>query len=377
MATKSTKSVSKKTTKKPIKKIVKKKTINNKKKKDKKPVIEGLNIKLTFFIILVFGVLFMFSTYAWFSTNLNVQIKTFDMIVTRNSGLTISFDAINYDSYVEISADKLVRGLKETYPGNTSQWAANGLVPVSTNGVLTPNDSKFTVFGSSGIRYRNKTQENGFVNIVQENENKIREFNNYIAFDLFFKNETGSPISDNLYLDEGTEITIEENASEEMLGLLNSIRIGFVKIGEATLNTDPTTIQNLTCNNDCVSTIFEPYSTVHTNLSIERAKKFGVTLVDGEAFPTYGCIRGGGPIYIANTVSGSPNLDPTHFKLQETFTEEEFNRPLFTIPNGVTKVRVYLWIEGQDIDSLETDSEGSDIDISIKFIKDTSGYVEY
>lgn len=40
----------------------------------------------------------------------------------------------------------------------------------------------------------------------------------------------------------------------------------------------------------------------------------------------------------------------------------------------MTKVRVYLWIEGQDIDSLETDSSGSDISVSINLIKDTKGY---
>ena len=47
---------------------------------------------------------------------------------------------------------------------------------------------------------------------------------------------------------------------------------------------------------------------------------------------------------------------------------------MFKIPDGVTKVRVYLWLEGQDIDSLETDSVGADLTISISFVKDTEGY---
>ena len=54
-----------------------------------------------------------------------------------------------------------------------------------------------------------------------------------------------------------------------------------------------------------------------------------------------------------------------------------FDEPLFTIPDGITKMRVYVWIEGQDIDSLETDSEGAEVSISINFIKDTYGYTEY
>ena len=64
--------------------------------------------------------------------------------------------------------------------------------------------------------------------------------------------------------------------------------------------------------------------------------------------------------------------------LTEIFkTEEEFDRPLFPIPNGITKIWVYVWLEGQDIDSLETDSKGAEVSISISFVKDTQGYAEY
>ena len=63
-----------------------------------------------------------------------------------------------------------------------------------------------------------------------------------------------------------------------------------------------------------------------------------------------------------------------YFELQETMTENEIDQPLFTVPNGITKTRIYLWIEGQDIDSLETDSSGADLEISLGFVKDTAGY---
>ena len=51
-------------------------------------------------------------------------------------------------------------------------------------------------------------------------------------------------------------------------------------------------------------------------------------------------------------------------------------RPTFMTlaPNSITKIRVYIWIEGQDIDSLETDSEGAELYLDISFIKDTVGY---
>lgn len=338
---------------------------------------------LSVVVIFLLGILLIFSTYAWFSTSLNVRVKTFNMIVTRNSGLSISFDAINYDSAIEISEDVLINKLVDTYPNNLSQWAANGLVPVSSPGITNNNSYFFDVYSSSGVRYRNKDKSDGYVTTNLSRETRRRAFNNFIAFDLFIKNETGSPIADNLYLERDTEFKMtsefeaDSEDEDEMIGLVNSARIGFVKVGSVPLDTPVDVIQNLQCNNNCSSIIFEPNSTNHSELSIERAKKFGIPLRDGREFPTYAYIRAGGPFDIADTISGSVALDYNYFKLQETITDDAFDRPLFSVPDGVTKLRVYVWLEGQDIDSLETDSQGAEVSISISFVKDTQGYTEY
>ena len=332
---------------------------------------------LSIVIIFLLGILLIFSTYAWFSTSLNVRVKTFNMIVTRNSGLSISFDAINYDRAIEISEDVLINKLVETYPNNLSQWAANGLVPVSSPGITNNNSYFFDIYRSSGVRYKTKDLTDGFVTTNLSRENQRRAFNNFIAFDLFIKNETGSPIPDNLYLERDTEFKMVSDFEDEMVGLVNSARIGFVKVGTVPLDTPVEIIQNLQCNNDCSSVIFEPNSTNHSDLSIERAKKFGINLRDGREFPTYAYIKAGGPFEIADTVSGSIALDYNYFRLQETRTDYAFDIPLFSVPDGVTKLRVYVWLEGQDIDSLETDSQGAEVSISISFVKDTQGYTEY
>ena len=67
-------------------------------------------------------------------------------------------------------------------------------------------------------------------------------------------------------------------------------------------------------------------------------------------------------------------LNAPYLSYQETITDENFSEPLFPLENGVTKARIYVWIEGQDIDSLETNSKGADVNITIDFIKDTAGY---
>lgn len=337
-------------------------------------IIEKTNKKVTITIMVLVGILLIFSTYAWFSTNLNVRVKTFTMTVKKNTGLSISLDGINFDTDLIISADELIRGLRYTYPNNTSQWAGGGLVPISSNGITNHDSPIFNMFSSSGVRYPNKDKDKGYIRTNLMHEGGRNEYNNYIAFDLFFKNDSGSPVSDNLYFEYGTSITMEKDADEEMIGLLNSARIGIVKLGSVAKDASANEVQNIECNNNCYSIIFEPNSKAHSELSIERATKYGVNLIDGQEFPTYAFTRAGGPIFVANTVSGSPNLDPNYFELQETMTDDDFEKPLFTVPNGITKTRVYVWIEGQDIDSLETDSDGAEIYISLNFLKDTQGY---
>ena len=162
-----------------------------------------------------------------------------------------------------------------------------------------------------------------------------------------------------------------------MQGLVNSFRVGIVKIGSVDLKASVNEIQNISCNNNCKSVIYEPNSKFHTPLSIERAKKYNVNLVDGYTFPTYAYIKAGGPIYVENSISGSSRVDREYFTVQETMKDEDLVKPIFTIPNGITKARVYVWIEGQDIDSLETNSKGTDVEITIDFIKDIEGWTSF
>src|SRR5574344_467174 len=293
------------------------KVITRKKVSSKKEVVSSKKHNVLMAIVIFsLGVLLMFSTYAWLSTSLNVKIKNFSMVVARNSGLSISLDGINFSSYVEISEESLIDKLVNTYPNNTSQWSGNGLVPVSTNGISNPNNTKFDIYASAGVRYRGKKKENGYVSTFLMSETERTSYNSYIAFDIFLKNVTGSPVSDNLYLDYSSYVTMDSESNEEMEGLVNSARIGFIKMGSVSTKADVNTIQNIGCNGNCQAIIYEPNSTAHTSLSIERALKYGINLVDGERFPTYASIKNGGPIYVKNAVSGSSLLDYNYFALQ-------------------------------------------------------------
>lgn len=324
----------------------------------------NLMLLVTFFI----GVLLIFSAYAWFYASLDVQVKFINLIVSKKNGLFISLDGNDFDSSVQISKENLINNLKNTYPNNNSQWAEYGLYPVSSLGIPDSNSAQFDIYYASGFSV-DGINKKSYLTTRKSQELYPDDNKNYIAFDLFLKNITGSPVSDNLYIDEGTNVIVDEGNTEQIQGLVNSVRMGFVKIGTVPRTSTIDEIQNMECNNNCEMIIYEPNSTSHTDLSIERAKKYGINLMDGQYYPTIGVAKEMNFYDISEVIKGNPS---ENFKLQETrFSIDE---PIFELPDGITKIRVYVWLEGQDIDSLETRSEGADVSVMINLIKDTAGY---
>jgi len=336
--------------------------------------------KLIFLIVFLSSVILIFSTYAWFSASLNVKVKFFDVKVSTDTGLFISLDGIHFSDSVEISRDSVITSLRQYYPNHTNQWAANGLWSVSSNGIPNSNSGKFAVFEGQMDKYKDKARRGiRYVNTILMPEDKAYDWNSYIAFDIFLKNVSGSPKKDNLYIGAGTYIDFDDTADEEtiekMQDIMNTMRIGIVKIGETGLKSDVFTIQNLQCNNECMSVIYEPYSLDHNEESVNAVAGFNIDIQDQTYVPTYGVVKEGRYLdHKSGFVNSGVNLDTEHFALQHTIFEKDFEDPIFQVPNGITKARVYLWIEGQDVDALEVFSEGAPIYLNLEFDKDLAGY---
>lgn len=347
-------------------------------KKIKKKLVVRKNKKLTIAIILFVGILLIVSSYAWFSSSLDVRISNFNMLVSSDTGLFISLDGINFSDSVEISKETLIDDLRTKYPSNTNQWASSGLWSVSSNGIRSRNDDKFSVFVGEVITKKRRGEiVERYLNTYYMEENQPNSTNSYLAFDIFLKNVSGSPKSDNLYLVEGTEIFVdtefEDYENNSMSGIVNSMRIGLLKMGSVPLKASISEIQNIKCNNACEQIIYEPNPAYHSNFSITAAAKYNVNIVNGNTYPTYAMVENGYKLEHLNGQAGTGiPLDTEHFELQKTISS--FENPIFQIPNAITKMRVYIWIEGQDVDSLETNSEGANISVFINLEKDLAGY---
>lgn len=356
-------------------------------KENKSIEVAGLRTNRKFLIVVVFfsAIVLIVSTYAWLSASLNVRIRFFEMSVSSDSGLFISLDGIDFSSEIELTSNTVVSDLRARYPGHTNQWAP-GLWPVSTNGIKNPNRNKFDVYTGQIVKTRipGSTERVKKLNTILSPEDVSNSSNVYIAFDVFLKNVSGSPRPDNLFFEGETYIEFdkekfdttkytEEEIIESMDGIMNSLRIGLLKMGSVSSKDSVQTIQNIGCNNACSMVIYEPNHLNHSVLSVEIANELGITLVDGVYVPTYAVIEEGTKLeHVNGHVGTGIPLDTAHFKEQETV--KDFTQSIFSIPNGITKVRIYIWIEGQDIDSLEINSKGAPINISISLIKDLAGY---
>ena len=361
--------------------------MSSKKAKSKKKQFELPKFKnrskVLFFVVLFAATLLVISTYAWFSASLNVKVHFVNMKVSTDTGLFISLDGVNFDSEIEVSRESILNDVTALYPNHTNQWASGGLWTVSTIGIADSNSDKFSIFYGTVNKYRrgeNKGKQ--YLTTTKIIEDKPGEFESFVAFDIFLKNVSGSPNSDNLYLAEDTFVTLDDEVDDEtrekMSGIMNSVRIGIVRIGDTNLNATVNEIQNIQCNNNCMSLIYEPYSTNHTEKSIIDAEAYNVTIADGQYYPTYATYNEGAYLdHRSCYYDSGVAINTDYFTLQETLVDADLEEPIFQIPNGITKCRIYIWLEGQDIDSLETHSKGAPIDVSIDFIKDLAGYDEF
>ena len=303
----------------------------------------------------------------------------------------------------------------------------NGLVPVSTIGIFNKDKSELKLFEKQSMTtssggYRLLANE---INYADQNRQK-----GYLAFDLFVKNFSGTQYitsedpndissEEAIYLTPSSAVTVGEGGVQDA-GIENSVRVAFAQVGRISANeTTPGNITGMSCTSGSGATgicrdaqIWEPNDTKHVTTALnwyntscrKRDNSSGNFLetncetITG-AVPTYSIAKAINPnpnadkkdivdIYDGLEYNGYTNntikeTDPGFNRNQlkplvavDTFTDTEKNfkgvdRPSFMTlaPNSITKVRVYVYIEGQDIDNFDYASVGKYIKVGFGFTK--------
>ena len=380
---------------------------NNKKKR-------VLNLAIVFtFSAIVLGS----ATYAWFIGMRTVNVNPFEVEIAATESLQLSLDGKTWSDTVSINSTNY----STVYDGNTNSWGGRGLIPVSSVGDIDASTNRLKLYEKGSLT----STTGGYRLMASQVDNTSAETDGYVAFDLFIKNSSGSEYYDTynvlneeaIYLSTNSEVNVASTGVANT-GIENSVRVAFAQIGRVVATTtDETEVQGITCNGAIgtktgnvtsicrTAQIWEPNDTDHVadaltwyNTTCKARKSTGTdtslstsydgtcgVVVDGLAYPTYAIRK---PIDATTAVdvydgaayngyTANSTGDSSYLYEFPSFTDTDkfktgVERPTFMTlaPNSITKVRVYIYIEGQDIDNYDFASIGKKIAVNFGFTKE-------
>ncbi len=314
---------------------------------------------LLLLLLLITGVMLGTATYAWFTANKTVSVNDIQVNVAAQNGIQISVDGTNWKSIVQ-TADLL--GATTTYSAAVNQIpsSANSLAPVSTIGNI---DSSGKMEMYLGEVISDSTTGNYIITATKSNEVAGATNGAFIAFDIFLKVNETTPI----YFTPNTRV-VASDANDT--GIKNATRMAFVILGNTASGSSLATIQALNAGTSAVKYIYEPNYDVHTAAAVNHAyDTYGITTTQtGGSLLAYSGVKA--PIAEAAAIPEKVAGNTTHATSYSTYfgavtvdysTVAGFNTNFagFTLNAGITKVRVYMWIEGQDVDCENSASGGN------------------
>lgn len=308
--------------------------------------------RLLILLLLLFGtgIMLATSTYAWFTANKTVSIGTLEVQIEAKNGIQISADGTNWKSIVQKTD---LTSASTTY-GAAKNQLPDVLEAVSTGGVVNNDGQLPMYYGNIGTN-----AEGNYILTATKETDTNGETGKYIAFDLFFK------------VDKETDIWITPTSGVKTTdvtdtGIKNASRIAFVVLGNTTAGDTVANIQALNKGTASSTYIWEPNYNIHTPAGIANARgvygKVDVT-ADHAILPYSGVIseiNDSDNILLGNatqTDDAAKFKDVTiTYKTKANFTHYI---PAFKLSNGITKVRIYMWVEGQDVDCENNASNGN------------------
>jgi len=335
-----------------------------------------------FLSLLLTALLLIMSTYAWFTQNRQVSIDTITAKVSAAEGLQISLDATTWNTSITVDAASLaaagqVSAAAQTNAGKLS-WPKD-LEPVSTIGEVASADVVF----QKG-RYVSGTALESIANSPLSSED-------YIAFDIYLKNSSSQTNGDPLQLDAGSSVVEYNTEADKITGLQYSPRVGFLLYDQvADFTAQASAIKALTSTSASSSkfSIWEPNATGHIGEVVTNNEEvtantanatYGLTASSTSTTKVEGIVTTTaavtGKSALQNTVQttdaslgSARNLTTTAYSSSGT-EDEKKAATLYLAKNKIMKMRVYIWLEGQDPDCIDTASAGVSFDTTIKFCK--------
>lgn len=320
-------------------------------------------ILLSVLMIVFTGVVLSLGTYAWFTANKTVKVNNIDVNVAASNGLQVSTDAINWKTVIS-NAD--ITGASKTYSSALNQLpnTTNALTPVSTVGTIVSGGLMDMYSGEID----SDSEGNYILSAVKSTEKNGIE-GAFIAFDLFFQVTADTPI----YLTSNSSV----KALNTSTGIENAARVAFIDEGTVAVGDGASMSQALSGAETGDAIIWEPNTDVHTASAVENANSnYGISGLSttGADRLDYNGVKA--PISTTDAIrlnsndtnyfaAVTPSITTTAAGISATAYESAF-----TLKAGVSKVRIYMWIEGQDVDC-ENNASGGALSFNLQFSSNT------
>lgn len=369
-----------------------------------------------FFIILLAAVMFIISTYAWFSTQRNVSITNLQGTVEVAEGLEISLDAENWSNGIVLGTEEgQLSIIDNAYTGHHN-ISPTEMLPVSTLGLVSGNMTDLKML-------RGKfTNSKELREIIPMNETQTdaakADYPGYFAFDIFLKNSSKNEDQDDiLQLNYDSSLEVLDTA-KSTTGLQNTARVAFAKYdGTSDVMADQATILKETAGIGVGAStayisdvaIWEPNSNAHAEYIVKNNNKVTWSSADATAYatktlddgrkgfdlntqmPTYALKESAEGATIndiykwdgSETTLQKQNVLPTKVTAKAStepdYAIEEGVQNLVSTSDGTTefgiapskisRIRIYVWLEGQDVDCINYASHGGGIKVNIGLVK--------
>ena len=364
------------------------------------------------------AIVLLVAAFAWFIGMQTVSVNQFEIEIATVDSLMLSLDGKKWDTKVSINEDNYKT---VSYDGNTNYWGGKGLKPISTVGEMDVTYSRMKMYEKSSLT----KSPGGFRTMASRVPNATEnDLEGYVVFDLFVRNMTGTqyipelePMDEEaIYLTTDSKVVVADNEGVENTGIENSVRVAFAQIGRVHGDTtDHNILAGITCvegdgglptledgvTGICrTAQIYEPNDTKHVASAIKFYNtacfpRLGAdvmangsynldgscTVIENDiAYPTYA---------INDVIASDDNVDTYDGESYNTYTGSTklqaypyftdthkdlagVERPAFMTlsPNSITKIRIYVYLEGQDIDNYDFSSIGKRIMVNFGFTKE-------
>ena len=267
--------------------------------------------KFLFILIILTAILSITATYAWFSSQRDVEITGMRLNVEIAENMQISLDGETWAQSITIADMRQFYGTytgtgdsfkiyqaKKSDDGGNKNYVPKELLPVSTIGEVSTGTLQFVTgevkTDATGILYMEDLDLCSETDVVDTTKSigdreALNASHPYLVFDMYLRN-VSAQTSDALLLNTGSKVwvtastnpssggyaTTQEGTGKEGTGLEYSVRVGFVPYAAtADLTATGDTVRGLaaTASSGEKAAIWEPNPLEHTNEVVKNNQR--------------------------------------------------------------------------------------------------------